>query len=243
MPAIPLYFSPMHWKTVAAFLAASVLLATGNNLVNPDRVAWLGSPEILPKPTGWPELSAWQGMAAGAKHAGKETARHWGWVAGALVLLAAGALASRRRHKPARPWVFSWFRVMFALMYLAAAYPKFTDPEGFALLVAQYQFLPAFAVNAFSLWLPAIEIVVGLALLFSPFEREASAGVLLLMVMFIVALGQALARGLGIACGCFDIEGATDPGESWFALLRDVVLLWPAAWMSIKGGRRYPWHF
>ena len=80
-------------------------------------------------------------------------------------------------------------------------------------------------------------------MLFTPFEKEASAGVLLMLLMFIVALAQALGRGLGIACGCFDIEGAADAGETWFALLRDVVLLAPAAWMWRKGERRFPWHF
>ena len=108
---------------------------------------------------------------------------------------------------------------------------------------SQYRFLPAFAVNGFSLALPAFEIVTGLALLLTPFEAEASAAVLLLLGMFIVALGQALARNLGIACGCFDIEGAADAGETWFSLLRDCVLLVPAGWMWIKSERRFPWHF
>ena len=177
------------------------------------------------------------------KVGGREIARHWGTVAGALALLAAGFFASRRRHKPPHRWAFSWLRLALALMFLFAVYPKFTDPKGFAMLVAQYQFLPAFAVNGFSLLLPSGEIVVGLALLFTPFEKEASAGVLLMLLMFIVALAQALGRGLGIACGCFDIEGAADAGETWFALLRDVVLLAPAAWMWRKGERRFPWHF
>ena len=158
-------------------------------------------------------------------------------------MLAAGWFAARRRHKSTRRWVFSWLRISLALMFLLAAFPKFTDPKGFAVLVAQYQFLPAFAVNGFSLLLPAGEITVGLALLFTPFEKEASAGVLVLLCMFIVALGQALARDLGIACGCFDIEGAADAGETWFSLLRDVVLLAPMAWMWLKSERRWLWHF
>jgi uncharacterized membrane protein YphA (DoxX/SURF4 family) len=124
-------------------------------------------------------------------------------------------------------------------MFLVAAYPKFADPKGFATLVAQYQFLPAFAVNAFSLWLPAFEITVALGLILSLWEREFAALVGVLLLMFIVALGQALARDLGIACGCFDIEGATDAGESWYSLLRDVVLLPPVAWLMLTGGRRY----
>src|SRR5262249_14762783 len=122
-----------------------------------------------------------------------------------------------------------------------AAYPKFGDPKSFALLVTQYQLLPSFAVNLFSIMLPAFEIVTGLALILTPFEKEASAALWLLLAMFVVALSQALARCLGIACCCFDIEGAADAGEPWFALLRDVVLLLPAAWMWFKAERRWLW--
>jgi hypothetical protein len=63
------------------------------------------------------------------------------------------------------------------------------------------------------------------------------------MAMFIVALSQALLRDLGIACGCFDIKGATDSGESWFALLRDIVLLAPIVWMIRKAEIRPIWKF
>jgi hypothetical protein len=64
-----------------------------------------------------------------------------------------------------------------------------------------------------------------------------------MMLMFIVALSQALARDLGVACGCFDIKGATDSGESWFALLRDIVLLVPIIWMWRRSEVRALWRF
>ena len=40
---------------------------------------------------------------------------------------------------------------------------------------------------------------------------------------------------------CFDIEGAADARETWFALLRDIVLLAPVTWMWFKAQRRYLW--
>jgi hypothetical protein len=226
-----------------ALLIFSVVLGVLNNLVNPNGVGWLGSPRVFPKPLDWPTLSASEGVAAGARFAWTELMRHSLWVAGALLLLALGAAAMRHRPSGSSRWVMSWLRVFFGLMFLAAAWPKFTDPDGFALMVAQYQMLPAFSVNAFSVWLPALEITAGLAVLFLPWEREAAALLLALMGMFIVALAQALARDLGIACGCFDIKGATDAGETWFALLRDLVLLVPLVWMWRRSGRRPIWRF
>jgi uncharacterized membrane protein YphA (DoxX/SURF4 family) len=226
-----------------ALFAFSLLLGTVNNLVNPDRVAWTGSPEVLPKPKDWPALSAAEGAKAGVQFAWKELQNHPLWVAGALLLLAFGMAALGRSRDARRRWAMSWWRVLFGIMFLAAAWPKFTDPEGFAMMVAQYQMLPAFAVNAFSVWLPAVEIVVGVSLLLSPWDRESSVLLGLMMMMFIVALSQALARGLGIACGCFDIKGATDAGESWFALLRDIVLMVPIVWMYRKSEARPLWKF
>jgi hypothetical protein len=218
----------------------SILVAVGNNLVNPRAVAWLGSPEVLPKPEGWPTLTVAQGVQAGIKVALKDFRAHQAVILGGLaVLILAMIFLNRSRRAGVGPMLRTVLRLGLGAMFLMAAYPKFSDPKGFANLVAQYQLLPAFAVDAFSLWLPAFEITVGLGLILTLWEREFGLLVGALLVMFIVALGQALLRNLGIACGCFDIEGATDAGESWFSLVRDLVLLLPVAWLILTGGRRY----
>lgn len=239
-----MYFIAMRINIILSLFAFSFLLGGVNNLVNSDSVAWTGGQRVLPKPEGWPTLTIGQGVTAGVKHAGEQAKAHWGLVLVALGILAAGITWKRYGSRPrgaAFRWVKSWWRVVFAAMFLAAAWPKFADPRGFADLVAQYQFLPEFFVNPFSIWLPAFEITVGLALLLLPREKESTALLGLLMVMFIVALAQALYRGLGIACGCFDLAGATDAGESWFALLRDIVLLIPIWWMWRRGEDRALW--
>lgn len=222
-----------------SFLFAAVLAAV-NNLINSRSIDWIGSPEVLPKPEGWPTLTVAQGLQAGVKVALRDFRAHQAIILGGLaVLIVAMLFLNRTRHVGFGPMLRTVLRVGLGAMFLVAAYPKFTDPKGFATLVAQYQFLPAFAVDAFSLWLPAFEITVGLGLIFTLWEREFALLIGVLLVMFIVALGQALLRNLGIACGCFDIEGATDAGESWFSLVRDVVLLLPVAWLILTGGRRY----
>lgn len=236
-------FTRPHLPVLIGLLAASLLLGIVNNLLNSDGVGWIGSPPVLPKPEGWPTLSVAEGVSAGVAFAWNELVKHPLVVAGALLALALGMALARRRAAGPRRWAMTWGRVFFGVMFLAAAWPKFTDPEGFAMMVAQYQMLPAFSVNFFSVWLPALEVVTGLALILSPWERESTALLALMMLMFIAALAQALARNLGIACGCFDIKGATDAGESWFALLRDIVLLVPIAWMYRNAETRALWKF
>ncbi len=232
----------MKWSIFLGMLLFAALLGAGNNLVNSNRVPWTGSAEVLAKPEGWPSLTTGQGVAAGIKVAKHDFVKQGKLVALAvlllLVLIAAGA-----RRKSVSSGVISWLRIGLGLMFLTAAYPKFTDPTGFAMLVTQYQILPAALVNGFSLWLPAMEITTGLTLLFTPFEKEASTAVTLLLLMFVTALSLALKRDLGIACGCFDIEGAADAGETWFSILRDIVLLVPVIWMWVNARRRFLWSF
>ena len=224
---------------IGAFLA-SLLLAALNNLFNDRSIDWIGSPDVLEKPSGWPSMGIAQGIQAGLKVAWKGFLAHqWIILGGLAVLLAILFLLRRNRNVPLGPMLRTVLRVGLGLMFLAAAWPKFMDPKSFASLVAQYQFLPAFLVNPFTLWLAAFEIVVGIGILITLWEKEFGAMVGILMLMFIVALGQALIRDLGIACGCFDIEGAQDAGEAWFSLIRDVVLLFPVAWLVLTGGRRY----
>jgi hypothetical protein len=220
-----------------------VVLGVLNNLINADGVAWMGSPPVLPKPEGWPTLTFTEGVMAGLSFALDEVLKHPLIVAGGLLALAFGLALLRHRVAGRRRWGMTWARIAFGVMFLAAAWPKFTDPAGFAMMVAQYQMLPGFSVNLFSIWLPALEVVTGLSLIFAPWERESTVLLGFMMVMFIVALAQALVRNLGIACGCFDIKGATDAGESWFALLRDIVLLAPIAWMFVKAESRMLWKF
>lgn len=224
-------------------IAAAALLGAVNNLFNPDRVDWLGSPRVLPKPEDWPTVSAWEGMSAGLAVARDTLFKNPLGVAAALLVLALGMALLRRREAGPRRFAMSWWRVLLGGLFLMAAWPKLSDPSGFAMAVAQYQVLPAFIVNPFSLWLPALELITGLLLIFSRWERESAILLGFMMTMFIIALSQAIARDLGIACGCFDIKGAGDSGQTWYSLLRDIVLMIPIVWMYRKGEYRPLWRF
>jgi hypothetical protein len=134
-------------------------------------------------------------------------------------------------------------RFGFAWMFWAACRPKIASPYSFAELVAQYQMLPSFSVNFFSLWLPMFEAILCFGLLFTRWHREITTMMAVLMVIFIIALAQTLVRDLGITCGCFDIEGAMDKSDAWNSILRDIALLPIMIWMGIKGKNKYIWQF
>jgi hypothetical protein len=226
-------------------LGAVLLAVLGgalNNTLNPNRVPWLGRPVLLEnQPDADPQphpKGAWLGL----RYAWRELEDQTAVVAtvGAVVVVVSLAL---RRLRKCRWSVLaeSWFRLLVAAMCVAAAWYKVRNPTEFAMAVAQYRILPGPVVRGFSLWLPAMELVVSAGLLFTRWTREFYLLLAGLWLMFIVALSQALFRRLGIACGCFDIAGATSVGETWFSLLRDVVLLGPIAYLAFKGENRFLW--
>ncbi len=224
-------------------LVAAALLGAVNNLFNSDRVSWFGSPRVLPKPEDWPSVPWGEGMSAGLAVARDALFANPLGVAGALLVLALGMTLLRHREAGPRRFAMSWWRVLLGGLFLMAAWPKLMDPSGFAMAVAQYQVLPSFIVNPFSIWLPALELITGLLLIFSRWERESAILLGFMMTMFIIALSQAIVRELGIACGCFDIKGASDSGQTWYALLRDIVFMIPIVWMYRKGEYRALWRF
>lgn len=128
-------------------------------------------------------------------------------------------------------------RIGLGGMFLFAAWFKVSDPLNFAILVAQYQFLPHQLVNFFSLVMPMAEVLFGFALIFLPFTRENAFALLWMFIAFIIALASALWRDLGITCGCFAIEGAQDKSEAWTSLIRDLVLLVPTIWLMFRPNR------
>ena len=121
-------------------------------------------------------------------------------------------------------------RLVLAAVFLWAAWGKIADPEAFALAVYRYRILPAWAVNAFALWLPWIEVLAALALLL-PNRRAAAAGAALaagMLAAFTAAYAAALARGLSIACGCFTLRADAAAG-GWTTLARNAGLFLLAA--------------
>ncbi len=81
--------------------------------------------------------------------------------------------------------------------------------------------------------LPWLEILAGLAVIFGPGRRGGLLIMVVSLVVFLIAIAQALARGIDISCGCFGhSDRKTTP---WELIIRDLILLgagiyllWPA---------------
>ena len=121
-------------------------------------------------------------------------------------------------------------RLVLGIMFLYAAIPKISDPRQLAEDVANYQLLPEALVHAMAALLPTVELAVAAALLLGLAPRGAALACAGMMVMFLVAEGLALARGIDIRCGCF---GADSESISAGTLIRNLLLLAAAGHVAL----------
>lgn len=98
-------------------------------------------------------------------------------------------------------------RWILGVLLVWAALSKIANPLEFYSGLAAYQLpLPVLALRATAVVLPWLELICGLLLLAGLWTRAAAAWALVLFLSFTVATGQAWARGLDIACGCFNLH-------------------------------------
>lgn len=129
-------------------------------------------------------------------------------------------------------------RLGLGVLFIYSALAKISDPYDFAFSVMRYRILPDFTIGIFSLTMPVLELLAGLSMIFTKWVRESALLVTGMFAMFIVALVQALARGLDISCGCFGVPSVGGREEILIALIRDVVLVVPAAWLMFRPNTR-----
>ena len=93
--------------------------------------------------------------------------------------------------------------IALGLIFIYAAAPKILEVENFARDIRNYRILPAWSYNLLALWLPWIELVAGLCLIFNVWKKGGIIVIMGLLVVFLAAVISAVIRGLDIDCGCF----------------------------------------
>jgi len=99
--------------------------------------------------------------------------------------------------------------MFLGFIFIFAAITKVTDPEAFSQAIYNYKLIPDFLINFLAIIIPWIELAAGILLIFGISVKENSAIFSGLLIVFIIAIGISLARGLNIDCGCFGtIDGS-----------------------------------
>src|SRR4051794_29232836 len=154
------------------------------------------------------------------------------------------------RWSVAGPWLATAARLVLGGVFVVAGALKVPDPAAAVRAVRAYQLLPEALVAPVAFGLPMVEIAVGLTLLAGVFVRTAAIAAAVLLVVFLVGVGSAWARGLHIDCGCFGGGGTVAAADTAYPseVLRDSALLlvalalarWPQSRLALGGASPTP---
>ena len=101
------------------------------------------------------------------------------------------------------PLLLRW---LLGVLMLWAAVSKLANPSEFLGSIYAYQLpLPRVLLQTTAVVLPWVELLCGLLLLAGFWVETSLILVTGLLVMFVLATGQAWARGIDISCGCFSL--------------------------------------
>lgn len=118
-------------------------------------------------------------------------------------------------------------RILVGLLFIFSGLVKQNDPLGFSYKLEEYfevfhiTFLNSFAV-AIAIFLCALEIIMGIALLFGAKIKQTAWGLLLLIVFFSFLTFYSAYFDVVKTCGCF---GDAIPLTPWQSFTKDMVLL------------------
>src|SRR5436190_9038663 len=107
---------------------------------------------------------------------------------------------------------------------------QFLDPMAFARDIDNYKMLPWTISVGLALYLPWLEVICGLALIFRRWYSGALAILFALLLVFIGASIVAKTRGIDVSCGCFG-HLSNQLSFAWhlaldFAIVAAVAALW-----------------
>lgn len=122
-------------------------------------------------------------------------------------------------------------RIFLGGLFLYSSIHKIQNPDAFAGAIRGYKLLPIGLTNIFALFVAWSEALAGVMLILGIMTRQAAGAVALLLVMFIVAIGTTIARGIAVDCGCFSNEGGHATGVG--LLIRNCFLVAAAA-MTVR---------
>ena len=115
-------------------------------------------------------------------------------------------------------------RIFLGFLFIYASLEKILQPEEFAKQVGYYKALPIGLENLLAIVLPWTELIVGICLLAGLFVDGAALLSIIMMLVFILAISQAMLRGIDITCGCFKVSADSEK-LGLHTIIRDIIFL------------------
>jgi len=129
-------------------------------------------------------------------------------------------------------------RLVIGGIFIYASLDKISHPSEFARIVYNYHLAPGNLVNIVAIILPWVEIICGLSVVFGLYKEGGILIISFLTVIFIIAIGINVIRGINLECGCFTVSSKAR-GNSLSLLFRDIGLLVICIYALINRSKRF----
>ena len=153
--------------------------------------------------------------------------------------MAEGTLKNEPSTSGVRLIVRRALAVLAGAVFVYAGILKVRDPLEFANDVSNYHLLPWTIGVRLAFYLPWLEILAGLALIFHRLFAGALAVTGALMLAFIAATIWAKVQGINVACGCFGAVSSNLTFTSHLLLNGSILAVLVILWFTrqpVKGG-------
>ena len=132
---------------------------------------------------------------------------------------------TKKRNKLSR-FLYHSARLILGVIFIYASYDKILHPKAFAHVVFNYQILPDGLIHITAIFLPWLELLMGVFLITGFWMPGTVIWCNILLAVYIGALCFNLVRGLDVDCGCF----STTKGRS----ISIETILWDAAFLVLS---------
>jgi uncharacterized membrane protein YphA (DoxX/SURF4 family) len=123
-------------------------------------------------------------------------------------------------------------RLVLGVIFLVAGAEKLTALDPFAHAIANYKIVPLPLINIAALLFVWTEIAIGIFLIAGMLVRGSALVAGTMLIVFLIAILSAMARGLEIDCGCFaNANGVAGEKVGWPKVWEDVALLAAAVFL------------
>ncbi len=118
-------------------------------------------------------------------------------------------------------------RFLLGMIFIYASIDKISNPHAFADIIFNYKVIPEFLINFPALYLPWIELITGMFIIFGIFTETSAKIITSLLIFFIFLITFNMIRGISFDCGCFSTAATMSGSDPVRLLIRDTLLLIP----------------
>lgn len=137
--------------------------------------------------------------------------------------------------------ISAFARFFMAYIWIAAGVEKLNKHFTMTQTIEAYQIFTPEWSHYLAYLIGPLEIAGGVLLLLGLFMRPAVKVGIIVLVLFMIGIGQAWARGLDIDCGCFEVDPAnTDQVMDYVKTLgRDLFYLVLMVWIWVRPFKKF----